>query len=380
MNTTSNDCVYYFLGNITSHIVHALPLFRAIGGTFVVTSHKAARALQGYNVPTIIIDDKPYVIQRFSYKIKLVHEYSHIDHTLHRTVDFLNQHAQVVIFYDLFDFAENTRITKPKTIFLTHGNMLKDYMGESDRKRKLEQYDYMAAIGPRLKERFIRKDGLPSRKLVDLGIARTDDVVKCSSTIHVSESLKEILHPNYRDNKIISYTPTFWGASSIYTTGLDIIQYAPSEYTLLFRPHPQTPSKLLKKYKRLMHSRPNVIYIPEGRYTNISIIDMFNASSAIIGDVSSVMLEAILTKKPLIFAYDTSKHKQSASEYEAIEAVVSSSQSIYPDTKQNVGTILDMSIKNDVTSDIWEKTIDDNFFHAHGDSVRTIAHFVKSLM
>src|SRR5688572_3321738 len=112
---TDSSKIYYFLGNITSHILHALPLHKKLGGTFVVLSEKAKKEVEKYNVPVITIDNKPRRWTRYGYKIKPVFHYLKIDSDLRKTSEFLNKNAEVVLFYELYDFAPSVRITTPKT-------------------------------------------------------------------------------------------------------------------------------------------------------------------------------------------------------------------------------------------------------------------------
>jgi len=375
-NTESG--IYYFLGNITSHILHALPLYRELGGTFVVLSKRAKREAEAYGVPVIALDNKPYRWMRFGRKIKPVSHYTKIDSRHKTTTDFLNKHAKVVLFYELYDFDESVRLTKPKTIFLTHGNMLKDYMGQNNRLEIVKQYDYMAALGPYLKKKFIA-DGIDPKKLVDLGVARTDDIVEHAGEVYIDDKLKE--EPGIDPaKKIVAYMPTFWGASSIYNTGLEIVKNMPDEYTLIFRPHPQTPAKLLRKYLRIIRTKDNVIYAPEGKFKNLGLVDIFNASSVIIGDVSSVMLEAILTKKPLVFAYDTGEYKQSENDYVSIVDIVKKSGKVYSETAHQLPMILQKAFSDAVDESLWNQTIKQNFYCADGTSVSAIKKFITSLL
>lgn len=370
--------IYYFLGNITSHILHALPLYEELGGTFVVLSKKAKREAEAYGVSVIAIDNKPYRLMRFGKKVKPVSHYTHIGSRHQKTVNYLNKHAKVVVFYELYDFDESVRLTRPKTIFLTHGNMLKDYMHHNNRLEIIKQYDYMAALGPHLKEQFVRF-GIDSKKLVNLGVARTDEVMKYQGKVVVSDLMVGETGIDPR-KKIVAYLPTFWGASSVYTTGLEIVKNTPEDYTLIFRPHPQTPAKLLRKYMRIIKQKENVIYAPEGRYHSLGLIDIFNASSVIIGDVSSVMLEAILTKKPLLFAYDTGDNKQSDSDYVSIKEIVESSGILSMETVANLQDILHNSIVNGIDEKVWDRTIRQTFYHADGTSVSAIKKMIQTLL
>jgi CDP-glycerol glycerophosphotransferase (TagB/SpsB family) len=378
-NNSNDNGIYYFLGNITSHILHALPLHQELGGTFVVLSKKAQQELEKYNVPVIALDDKPHIWKRFGLRFKRVREYLLIDRSLKKTTDFLNERARVVLFYELYDFAEPVRLSRPKTVFLTHGNMIKSYMSMHPRRLELvNSYDYVASVGPHLKQQFIR-DGVDPSKLVDLGIARTDGVVMRKGHVRISPYLKNRLRLD-TNKRIIAYMPTFWGASTIYNVGKEIIRYFPMDYTLIFRPHPQTPDRLLKDYQSLITKRfGNVIYAPPDLYPDISLTDIYAASSVIIGDVSSIMLEAILTKKPLIFAYDSGKNRQSETDYEAIRAVVDYSQYIDSKNVHKTPEIIAKSLKNGIENNIWEDTAKRTFFHHDGSSVSAISKFVTSI-
>lgn len=378
-NTNADNGIYYFLGNITSHILHALPLHKEIGGTFVVLSEKAKREVEAYDVPVIALNNRPREWRRFGYRIKPVYHYLDIDERQRKTVELLNDHAKVVIFYELYNFAPSVRLTKPKTVFLTHGNMLKDYMGANNRLETLKQYDYMAALGPYLKKQFIERDGIDPAKLIDVGIARTDEIVKHGGEVYITDELIRETGLDPR-KKIVSYLPTFWGPSSIYGIGKEIVRNFPDEYTLIFRPHPQTPKKLLREYLNIIKHKQNVIYAPEGAYKHLGLIDIFNACSAIIGDVSSVMLEAIFIEKPLLFAYEDSQSQQFFRDCALILNVVKHSQIITSKDPENIKRLVDDALASGIKKNVWVEVQRNNFFHFDGRSTNAIADFVVKFM
>lgn len=377
MHGDGNNGVYYFLGNIPSHILHALPLYKKLGGTFVVLSHKARRELEKYNVPVIVLNNYPYRLKRFGVKLKPVSNYLSIDDRFKKTTDFLEANAKVVIFYELYDFQPSVRLSRPKTIFLTHGNMIKNYMAQNNRLKILEQYDYMAAIGPVLKRQLIERDGVDAVKLVDLGIARTDEIVQNRGRIVIHPEL-----PVTGTLPVISYTPTFWGASSIYGTGLEIVRNFPDSLTLLFRPHPQTPHKVLKNYLSVIKTKPNILYVPDGQYKDVGLKEIIDASSVIIGDVSSVMLEAILSNKPLVFAYDADPKAAALQkgDYASIRGIVDYSEHLDIDNAKYVEGIIENAIKKGVDQRLWKTTSEQLFFHSDGTSTAAIETFVQSLL
>jgi CDP-glycerol glycerophosphotransferase (TagB/SpsB family) len=122
------------------------------------------------------------------------------------------------------------------------------------------------------------------------------------------------------------------------------------------------------------------LYVPEGKYEGVGLVEIFDASSAIIGDVSSVMLEAILTEKPLIFAYGNGDHQQSDEEYTAITDIVAASNKL---TSTAAATRLDYIMRGALAGGtnhtVWQKAINRTFFHADGTSVAAIEAFVRSL-
>lgn len=357
--------IYYFLGNIPSHITHALPLYNETGGTFVVLSQKAKDALDIYKVPVICLDESPNLFLQFDRSVK-------------KTVDYLNKNAKIVLFYELFGYAPFTKINKPTTLFLTHGNMLKSYMTMNPKRlRILQDYDYMVSLSPHLKREFIEDDNINPSKLVDLGIARTDEVVRHKGkVVGKSKIAKKLsLDPLL---PLFSYMPTYWGGSSVHHIGKELIQNFPEKYTLVFRPHPQTPTYIIETYEAIIKNKPNVRYVPDGVDKDINMLTLFEASSAIIGDVSSVMLEAILVDKPLIFAGVTGREELENKDLSSIKELVEYSTRINVDNIAYLDTLLDSALVRRINPDIWRTIKDRTFFHHDGTSVASIADFVRS--
>lgn len=357
--------IYYFIGSIPSHALHALPLYKEIGGTFIVTSKFAYEALVGYKVKVMMLDDKPAVNLNFGYSIR-------------NTIRYLNRHARVVLFYELYGFPPGSRLTKPKTFFLTHGNILKHYFSHK-RLSILNQYDYMVGLGPYNKNKFVNELQIPEKIIVDLGVARTDEVVANRGKIVGDTELIATLGL-VPDRPIITYMPTYWGASSVYNVGKAIIRNLPDEYNLIFRPHPQTPESIINEYLGVISSKSgNVAYAPEGRFKDVTLTRMYEASTAIIGDISSVMLEAILIDKPLLFAYDAGGLRQTRKDVESIESVVDYSARIDIQSVRSLPYILQNALARGINKDIWQSTKDYTFFHHDGTSVNSIAEFVRKI-
>jgi CDP-glycerol glycerophosphotransferase (TagB/SpsB family) len=376
MSHTQDNGIYYFLGNITSHILHALPLYKELGGTFIVTSKNAAYKLEkNYNIKAIYKDNVPFIWKWIGKRPKRQREYLQIDGRFRHTIDFLNTNARVVIFYEVFEFSDELKLNKPKKVFLTHGNMLKNYFKmHPKRLEMIRKYDYMAAIGPYMKQEFL-KTGIPSDKLVDIGIARTDDVIKKRNNHTLPESLALL---GIENNKpIVSYLPTFWGDSSVEILGPKLLEKISSDYTVIFRPHPQTPMKIISKYSEVIEDKPNIFYLPEGNSNRVSLLDIMGISDVIIGDISSVMLEAVLLNIPLVFAEpDTKNNIESHSQ---LDEIINYSSKISEHNVALLNEILADSINRGIDESLWRKTIERDFFFADGTSTRSISDFIHSI-
>lgn len=354
----ANGGIYYFLGNITSHVLHALPLYHQLGGTFVVLSKKAEKELLAYDIPVVRLQNSP--------RLKLK-----INNKAIKTCTWLEEKAATVIFYELFDFSEESKLSKPKTFFLTHGNMLKDYMGQNNRVPIINsQYDYIAGIGPQTKAMFIEK-GVKKEKILDVGIARTDSVLRANTKVEKSKLEKYGYEPG---QKIVSYMPTYWGDSSVYDTGLDIIESIGPDYFLLVRLHPQTKKSLVRKYRKACKNKPNVLLTSDGNtQSDLDLLALFGYSDAIIGDLSSVMLEAMLLKIPLIFAYGNGRHRQNKSNYMAIKDIVDYSESIDSPHHTEINEILQRSLDRGVDKSLWNNAKKRMFYSYEGQAAKMIA-------
>lgn len=355
--------IYYFIANLPSHLPHALPLHKEIGGTFVVLSKSVEEAVKAHNVPVICLDDRPDLYLTF-------------DRRIANTINYLNTHAKTVLFYDIFKFSFLKNIRKPTKIFLTHGNMLKPYMLPRRVKQIKKNFDYMVALSPYLKEKFIMQYGINPKKLIDAGIARTDEVIKNKGKIVGKEAFVKLLDWDEK-TPILSYMPTWFTASSVKVTGLQIVQNFPDNFNLVFRPHPQMSKDLLNKYIKIIEEKPNVAYLPDGRFEQVDMLTIFSISSAIIGDASSVMLEAILIDKPLIFAYDPDKEADLSRDLASIREIEQFSCKIKSNNVDKIDETLQYALDKGICDSTWSKVKQQVFFNYQGDCIKTLASYIN---
>lgn len=278
--------IFYFLGNHTQHITHALPLYEKLGGEFIVLSEEAKSFCEVKRVNVRAIDNYPEECLKFNLdKIK-------------DTIDYLNSHDGIVFFYEAFNVIPE--LTALKKIMLFHGNSLKDWFNEW-RFSMISQCDYISTLTP-AREEILRKYGINESKFIRVGIARWDEIIKNKGMIKNQNRIYEKI--GISNKKIVTYMPTWFGLTSVKFTGKEIIKNISSDYILLFRPHPSTPGYIIKDYLNIISKKINVLYIPENKYKDISLMDIYLLSDIFIADMSSVLTDSILTDKPIILALD----------------------------------------------------------------------------
>jgi len=256
--------------------------------------------------------------------------------------------------------------------------MLKPYMLPRRIKQIKKNFDYMVALSPYLKKKFIEDYGINAKKLINAGIARTDHVIKNKGLIVGKEVFCDKVGWDIQ-TPIFSYMPTWFTASSVKITGKEIIKNIPDKFNLIFRPHPQMSKLLLDEYIDIIASKTNVLYIPDGTYEQVNMLTLFEVSSAIIGDASSVMLEALLLDKPLIFAYDPDKEAALSKDLISIQEIEQYSCQIKANNVEYTGKLLQQALDNGISEDIWSTVKERVFYNYQGDCVNTLTDFINNI-
>lgn len=195
--------------------------------------------------------------------------------------------------------AQVFRHFKLQHCFINHGESDK----EVNQSKFLMAYDKIF-VGGQLAENRLRESGLPLRNNQIVHVGRPQ-----------AEILLDVKNENQKIKKIL-YAPTWEGFlesvnySSVNELGLSLLSElsCKEEYEVFFKPHPYTGSKngktvsFLKKMKELCSER-NINFVDP----LISIHDCMNNSDLLITDISSVMNEYLVTKKPIIVCNTGSK-------------------------------------------------------------------------
>ncbi len=354
--------VFYFLGNVPSHINHALPLYRSIGGTFIVLSEEAFRYCKNFGVDVVCATDNDSLFLEFT------------DDEVAATINYLNRHASVVIYYEIYPIARSVRA---KHIMLTHGNSFKEYYIEW-RQRYMPYYDLFAGLGP-IWEEATRKAGVPKSNIIEVGLARSDEVLIKRHKRQAKRRVYRALGIS-RKKSTVAYMPTWWGPTSVNDTGKEIIRELSEEYLVIFRPHPSTPKEVIDEYTAIIEDEKlNVFYLPEGNDLHISLNDILTAADVFIGDMSSVVLDALLADLPIIIAYGEGTRMQDKAIYTPMLPVITLYPSITHKTVSDINAIIQEAVRTGINPQAYSDTKKALFYGLDGDNVAVIKKVIKNV-
>ena len=241
----------------------------------------------------------------------------------------------------------------------------------------MKNFDFIAAHGPH-KEALLLEWGIHPEKMLRIGITRSDELIKNRGKVINQDLVYKIT--GLKGKKIISYLPTWWGSVvSVEDIGKEIIRKINDDYILIFRPHPDTPGELIKEYEKLIQHRRNVIYLPENRFRNISLVDILLMSNMFIVDCSSVLTDAILTDKPIMFALSGNCHEPIEEIYKPMKEVFEYSIKLTMDKVDGINEYIKSSLNKKINLDAWNTVRRRICYGLEGNSTEKLVEFIRDL-
>lgn len=347
-------------------MLHGLSIYRELGGECIVLSKEAEKYCRDKGLKVRMLDDYPEIMDEFDLS------------RLAKTIDYLNNQQGVILFFHTFNIAYTLKsLTK---IMLFHGNGLKARIYLHDhpwRPPILKEFDYVASSG-QYRESLLLELGIQPEKLFRAGLTRSDPLIKNSGKAINQKAIYQIT--GLKDRRIISYLPTWWGdILSVTDLGKEIIKHISDDYILVFRPHPDTPGELIKEYEKLIQHRQNVIYLPENKFSNITLTDIMLFSNMFIVDCSSVLTDAILTDKPIMFALDKNMPEPLKEIYDPVKDIFTYSMKLTMDNVSRINELLEKSLNKKINPDAWNTVKRRICYGLEGDSTEKLVAFIEDL-
>jgi len=280
-------CFFYFLGNVHQHVLHAEPLLRRMGGQVVVLSEESKWYCEERGLAVLVVDEYP-------------DGYENLDLSrVAGTIGLLDRPENVVFFFNSTNMPG--ALPQAATIFVPHGNALKLETSESIA-ATWKSCDRVVSGGPLFSD-HLRANGVDGEKILPVGLPRNDLILKRVAGGGAKGRLLSDLGVK-GEKKVVTCFTTWYGLTAVRFTARRILAGLADDFLVLFRPHPDTPTDVLDPLLKICDSRANVFYMPEGRYPGIDLVEMLAATDLFVLDYGSMVPDAILTARPLVFALD----------------------------------------------------------------------------
>lgn len=278
---------FYYLGNVHQHVLHAEPLLRATGGELVVLSEGSRRYCEERGLAVRQADEYP-------------DGYENLDlRRVAKTVELLDRPENVVFFFNSSNLP--AALSRAATVFVPHGNALKLEISDSIA-ATWKSCDRVVAGGPLFSD-HLRANGVAGEKILPGGLPRNDLILRRLAGGDAKKNLLAALEVK-GERKVVTCFTTWYGLTAVRFTMRRVLRSLGDDLLILFRPHPDTPADVLDPLLQICRDRENVFYLPEGRYPGIDLVEMLAATDLFVLDHGSMVADAILTARPLVFALD----------------------------------------------------------------------------
>jgi len=350
--------VYYYANSIYQ-FAYALPVYRRIGGTFIVKSVKKFIQFKRY-MRNIAAFGESNFLNTPGVILKKRSELNKLSGLLF----FLSN--SIIPFHDYPNCI---------TVFHEHGTSDKKYSGGlSIGRNKLSTYDYILLSGPKNRERF--KDiglNMPENKLIKTGGLRFDDYVK--GTICRNKESDRIGIQD-RSRKNVLYAPTWrFGNGTLRKYVVRFAREITKKHNLIIRPHNHD-----RKYGAFIYTLLKARGVKHLYYSNpINLIqnDTFHdfvVSDLMISDISSVIYEYLITGKPMIIINNEFQQRHTMPDNMNIMAHVD----VFNGT-QNILAMIDENLESHKYEKEYKKLLCSCFYSTDGDCINKLVSFLNYL-
>jgi len=272
--------LYYYAEQIFQ-FSYCLPLYRQVGGTFIVKKPKRYLRFKQYLRNMNALPDKSNFFNTPQVMIRDRRE-------------LLGLEGVILSLSDVRLACDDGKCTR---IYIGHGTGDKRYGAFLD---VLESYDYHFLSGPKHLEK--QKDmglTLPEKKLVKIGNMRFDDYL--SRRID-REMVLDNLGVVDRTRKTVLYAPTWrYGGGTYKKYVYEFCKTLTSRYNLIVRPHHFDAQHLpFMKIWALLKGIRHVYFSNPSCLNRHDTMNDFAVSDILISDTSSVIYEYLVTGKPIV--------------------------------------------------------------------------------
>jgi len=355
-----NSKPIFYIANSIYQFAYALPIYRQLGGIFVVNSAKKLRHFKKH------------------FKDWACHEEQNSDGTPNVILMDRSeyQHLKGVLLFLANSITPEHTYQDAICLFHEHGTSDKLYEGGAEiGVRKLNKYDYILLSGPKNLER-LREIGadLSASRMVASGPLRFDDYLHGAF-----DRQKELINLGIKDTtrKNVLYAPTWrFGDGTMRKYFIPFAKALTKEYNLILRPHYHDRKEALVLYwiTKLM-GMSHVYYSNAADIRNRDTYADFVLSDLLISDMSSVVYEYLITEKPMIIIENHFKARHQMPAHWSAGSVAA----IFNERKC-IATLVQLAFENaEESAERYRTLLNHCFYRPQGGAVAFTVDFIKSL-
>ena len=290
----------YYYAKYVYQFSHALPLYEKVKGVFVVK------------------DVLTYLRFKKFLRFKAVHgEKTFLDtpEIIICPLEKLKDLPGGILVFFANDILVQQDYSNLKTVFYEHGSSDKKYSGgKTEGVEKIRKYDYIFLWGPKNRQKILDLNiVIPEEKLLEVGGFRFDKYLDSEKL--KKEQIKRLKIKNINLKNIL-YAPTWrFGKGTLMKYGKYFASEIIIKNNLIIRPHSHDRNYgqmiyFLSKLKGIK----NIYFSQPANIVKRDIIYDFAVSDMLIGVVSSVVYEYLITQKPILLANNQYENRHDMSD------------------------------------------------------------------
>lgn len=348
----------WYVANQAYMFSNILPVYRALGGEFLVRNVKSwvqfKRYLRGLSAwPQEHTFRRTPAVRRINYK---------------------KPTALDGIFISLNGIILNRPDPRCVSIFVGHGTGDKPYHRDSAA-IILPRFDYHFLSGPKHLAK-LRDSGLelPEEKLIQIGNLRFDDYVNGKiDRNRVFDNLGVV----DRTRKTVLYAPTWsWGNGTLLQYGVKFCKELSGEFNVIVRPHTYDRRNMPAVKREVERAGLRHVYFSQpADLLKHDTMDDFLVSDILVSDTSSILYEYLITRKPIIVVrtdFDQKHNMPAALDIQHVAAHYDESIPILPLVQQSLDTFPQHAAQ-------YEELLHNCFYFNDGRCVARAAEFLHRI-
>ena len=352
--------IYYYANHIYQ-LSYALPIYRKLGGTFIVNSLKKFYHFKKYLRNMQNSSDKKTFLNTPQIILKNPEK------------KFLDLEGIIISFSNSWIKCNREKCI---LIFLEHGSSDKKFGADpkAKTKEKLLNFDYIFLMGPKNKQKILEMNlDIPENKFIKIGALRFDDFVNGK---YDKNAILNRLKIKDKTRKNVLYAPTWrFGGGTFKKFAKPFARKITEKYNLIIRPHYHDAHRIpqIKIWAKL-NSIKHLYFSDPSNLANADTMQDFAVSDILLSDTSAVLYEYLITGNPIIIIKTEFDRLHQMKD----EMNIMQNADIF-DGKQDINALIAENLKFRKYEKKYKIMLKHCFYHYDGTASENAVNFLKTI-